>query len=101
MIRSYRKKPVVILAALLDLSNLDAVARWCGGSVLKGHDGVDGINICTLEGSMRALPGDYVICGISGEFYPCKADIFHGSYETARPVDEVDVDDDNREAGGE
>ena len=30
---------------------------------------------------MRASIGDYIICGIKGEFYPCKPDIFENSYE--------------------
>lgn len=35
----------------------------------------------TLEGAMRAEIGDYVIKGIKGEIYPCKADIFELSYD--------------------
>jgi hypothetical protein len=30
---------------------------------------------------MRASLGDYVIKGVSGEFYPCKPDIFAETYE--------------------
>ena len=37
--------------------------------------------IQTLEGAMRADKGDYIIKGIKGEIYPCKADIFEASYE--------------------
>lgn len=29
---------------------------------------------------MKAIPLDYIIKGIYGEFYPCKPDIFEGSY---------------------
>lgn len=39
------------------------------------------LKISTLEGEMRARPGDYVIRGIRGEFYPCKPDIFAATYE--------------------
>lgn len=39
------------------------------------------LEIETLEGTMRANPGDYIITGIKGEKYPCKADIFEASYE--------------------
>ena len=35
----------------------------------------------TLEGAMAASPGDWVICGIKGEFYPCKPDIFAATYD--------------------
>lgn len=37
--------------------------------------------ILTLEGTMQADRGDYVIKGIKGEIYPCKADIFEASYD--------------------
>jgi hypothetical protein len=37
--------------------------------------------IRTLEGDMRVSPGDYVIRGVQGEFYPCKPDIFEATYE--------------------
>lgn len=39
------------------------------------------IAIDTLEGTMRALPGDYIIRGVQGEFYPCKPDIFAATYD--------------------
>ena len=43
--------------------------------------GYDHILIPTLEGNMRALPGDYIIKGVQGEFYPCKPDIFEATYD--------------------
>lgn len=39
--------------------------------------------ITTLEGAMEAMPGDYIIKGVKGEFYPCKPDIFAATYEPA------------------
>lgn len=41
------------------------------------------ISIETLEGTMRADVGDWVICGVKGELYPCKPDIFEQTYEPA------------------
>ena len=35
----------------------------------------------TLEGKMQASIGDYIIKGVSGEFYPCKPDIFKMTYD--------------------
>jgi hypothetical protein len=32
---------------------------------------------------MEALPGDWIIRGVQGEFYPCKPDIFAAIYEPA------------------
>lgn len=55
----YRKKPVVIEAYQTDKS----------------------MNIETLEGTMHASPGDFIITGVNGEQYPCKPDIFEKTYE--------------------
>lgn len=41
------------------------------------------ITIRTLEGSIHASAGDFVIRGVQGEFYPCKPDIFAQTYEPA------------------
>lgn len=43
------------------------------------------IMIATLEGVMRAGPGDWIIKGVKGEFYPCKPDIFEATYEKVEP----------------
>lgn len=84
----YRKKPVVIEARQLVISgeheNLDALALWCDGKVrFTYHNGepIPHIIIPTLEGDMRADPGDYIIQGIHGEFYACKPDIFVKTYD--------------------
>jgi hypothetical protein len=46
------------------------------------HDKVrGGLVIKTLEGEHLASIGDYIIKGVNGEFYPCKPDIFHKTYE--------------------
>lgn len=37
--------------------------------------------IKTLEGDMTASPGDYIIQGLRGEFYPCKPDVFSLKYQ--------------------
>ncbi len=39
--------------------------------------------VVTLEGTMRADVGDYIITGVQGEPYPCKPDIFRATYEPA------------------
>jgi hypothetical protein len=39
------------------------------------------INIHTLEGIMTAELHDIIICGVKGELYPIKADIFTETYE--------------------
>ena len=35
----------------------------------------------TLEGRHQANPGDWIIRGVKGEFYPCKPDIFAATYD--------------------
>ena len=37
--------------------------------------------IQTLEGPLRAAPGDWIITGLRGEQYPCKPYIFEKTYE--------------------
>ena len=55
----YRKRPVVVDAEQIHETVL----------------------IETLEGTMRADPGDWVVTGVKGERYPVKPDIFHATYE--------------------
>ena len=38
-------------------------------------------SIKTLEGTICAFSGDWIIRGVQGEFYPCKPDIFAATYE--------------------
>lgn len=78
----YRKRPVVIDALLFDGGNGADVADWSGGTVDE-----DRVMIPTIEGDLTASPGDYVIRGVAGEFYPCKPDIFAATYEpTGEPA---------------
>ena len=49
--------------------------------VVKAFYTPEPILIETLEGTMRADKGDWVICGVNGEHYPCKPDIFDKTYE--------------------
>lgn len=58
--RPYRKLPVTIQAR---------------GPIAESEQ------IETLEGVMRADVGDYIICGVQGELYPCKPNIFNATYE--------------------
>jgi len=82
-VRQYKKRPVIIDACQLTPDNIEAVEAWCGGSIkgilLPREDRC--IDIQTLEGEMRAIMYDYIICGVRGEFYPCKPYIFKLTYE--------------------
>lgn len=80
----YRKKPVVIEAWQFYGANGASLASWCGGI----HDDAEEaptIIISTLEGTMTASLGDWIIRGVQGEFYPCKPDIFAATYEYVAP----------------
>lgn len=80
----YRKKPVVIEARQLG-QNYDEncfIVEWCNGIAVDEEDnGNHLIAIDTLEGRMYGDPGDWIIKGVKGEFYPCKPDIFEATYE--------------------
>jgi hypothetical protein len=85
--QNFRKKPVIIQAMLWDgqqdtLNLLMQIGMKYGG-YRTASDGktISNLTIQTLEGSMSASIGDFIIKGIKGEFYPCKPDIFHKSYE--------------------
>ena len=79
----FKKKPVVIEAKQLTISNLESLEQWCKGSIkgraLPPEERV--IDIWTLEGEMRAEIGDWIIKGVLGEFYPCKPNVFELTYE--------------------
>ena len=86
----FRKKPVVVEAEQFNGSADEAgrIARWCGGATayVGGNSKRKTparyvIDIMTLEGTMRAESGDWIIQGVKGEFYPCKPDIFEATYE--------------------
>ena len=82
-IKNYRKNPVEIRAVINDGSDdcFLAIANRpfnTGSTVTQNNDGT--INVKTLEGVMKANVGDYVICGINGELYPCKPDVFKKTY---------------------
>jgi hypothetical protein len=81
----YRKKPVEIEAVRWDGTNVDELCGFAlGAASLRRNLGDQRrLVIETLEGIMTAMPGDWIIRGIKGEFYPCKPDIFAASYEPA------------------
>jgi len=96
----YRKKPVEVEAMRLlaepiargavKIDPADMIVAQASGWMLgngfnrfrvHGEHRPFGIAIDTLEGTMVANPGDWIIRGVQGEFYPCKPDIFAATYE--------------------
>ncbi|HEY2301817.1 MAG TPA: hypothetical protein VGH66_07985 [Acidimicrobiales bacterium] len=84
-IRRFRKRPVVIEAipASEIILGGDDLPDWLVNAELNGTVEVygDRVDIRTLEGTMTADPGDWIICGVKGELYPCKPEIFEATYE--------------------
>lgn len=89
--QKYRKKPVVIEAMQWDGTTASAtptinwaldhdvtITYYCGDEC---RSDLHVLLVSTLEGAMKAQPGDYIIKGVQGEFYPCKPDIFASTYE--------------------
>jgi hypothetical protein len=81
MIRKYRKKPVVIEALQWRGSPDNLALREFVGEALYFDGLAENPFIGTLEGDHLVSPGDFVIKGVQGEFYPCKPDIFEQTYE--------------------
>lgn len=84
--KKYRKKPVEIEAVQVTQRNGEEIESWIGASAKSYDVGMapgmtHHIDIDTLEGTMRADVGDWIIKGVKGEFYPCKPDIFEATYE--------------------
>ena len=83
----FRKKPVVVDAFRLGKDYIpdwffdgDRVSIHCPGNAFNVI-GFLTADIETLEGTMHADYGDYIIKGVNGELYPCKPNIFEKTYE--------------------
>ena len=97
----YRKKPVVVNAEKWSgwkrfkdcdkyhpvIKPLPLFMSFSIGMSLGSYHGTNGIPpqklgwVRTLEGGHIIQPGDWLIEGVEGEFYPCKPDIFEKTYE--------------------
>ena len=86
MIKNYRKKPVEIQAVVFNRDNFQEVRNFTNFqahslTIDRRPNGKCTCIIPTLEGQHIATEGDYIIRGVEGEFYPCKPEIFHKTYE--------------------
>lgn len=84
IVKEVRKKSVVVQAAQWDGTEVCATAiiAWAGssGEILR-HAGARVLAVDTLEGTMAASPGSWIIRGLKGEFYPIADDIYQATYE--------------------
>lgn len=87
----YRKKPIEIEAFRLGIHPIpDWFMNRISDNTIRTYGAyrqLERAEISTLEGIMTAVRGDYIIQGVAGEIYPCKADIFLASYD---PVEQKD-----------
>ncbi|MGX5660025.1 hypothetical protein ACWKWV_09925 [Castellaniella ginsengisoli] len=92
------KRPVVIEAIQYTGKPLNAydIGQWAhagrppeANAIVLNH--VTHLVIRTLEGDMYAAPGDWIIKGVKGEFYPCKPDIFAATYSPEIVLTEADA----------
>ena len=60
-------------------NNVMTIMAFAGDKITINPDKT--LTVHTLEGDMTGNVGDYIIKGISGEFYPCKHDIFKRTYD--------------------
>ena len=77
----YRKKPIVVEARQTGKESWRKLAEWCGGKIVVDGRRIVAITIKTLEGTMWARKGDWILKGAAGEFYPVKRDIFPLTFE--------------------
>lgn len=81
VLTKYRKKPVVIEAMRMpELKNqeYEDLRDWLDDKA-SGHG--SSLLIHTAEGDMIANPGDWIIRGVEGDFYPCKDSVFKATYD--------------------
>jgi hypothetical protein len=80
----YRKRPVEVQAVQWTGNNMGEIASMFTADLKAispmGRSG-ETLSIRTLEGTMTAQRGDWIIRGVQGEPYPCKPDIFEATYE--------------------
>lgn len=104
-VNNYISVPVEIEAVKWCGWNAEEICEWSGGAVCQQiscggwPDDLDILLINTLEGTMKANLGDFIIKGVLGEFYPCKPAAFYKKYIPLKCVNntndtvESEVDD--------
>lgn len=85
MFEGYISNPVVVHAVQLTEENVDDVLEEMQKNAkgVRPVKGAVGILVPTLEGTMHATPGQWIIRGTEGEYYPCKDSVFQRKYSPA------------------
>lgn len=78
MVKRFRKKPVVVEAMQWrgpeDNADLVQFAQYYVSIA-------NVVYITTREGGLKVSPGDWIVKGTAGEFYPVKPEIFKDVYD--------------------
>jgi len=81
----FRKRAIEVEAIQWTNDNTSAVLTFVGEhgyyGEIRGDFHIPHIAIQTLEGTLYASFGDWIIRGVQGELYPVKPDIFEATYE--------------------
>jgi hypothetical protein len=86
----YRKKPIEVEAIRWTGNNFLHITKFLGlhgpatgwaWEQAESPEERERLKIFTLNGPVWVPPGDWIIKGVQGEFYPCKPDIFEQTYE--------------------
>lgn len=86
----YTSRPITVEAFKWDGASTTDEPQWFQDAVSgEGQEGLPqaeilpsgGVDIATMEGTMRANVGDWIIRGTEGEIYPCKDSVFRRKYE--------------------
>ena len=79
-----KKKPVEVeVIQYKGINSLTEIIVWCG-SKAKYRRVKQQLFIETLEGTLEAKLGDYIVKGVKGEFYPVEKSIFEETYDIVK-----------------
>jgi hypothetical protein len=83
--RKFRKKIAVVEAVQWSGSNWHQVYDFAGHEVFTTSGN---LFVKTPDGTLGASPGDWIVKGVKGNFYPCPNDIFQEIWEEVDDEDE-------------
>ena len=92
MSNEYRQKPIIVKAWRWNGDqNLSGAPDWIQSAYETGKIQITSdykdqtyMTIYKTHGNLRVYSGDYVIKGVQGGIYPCKADTFHAAHESVQ-----------------
>jgi hypothetical protein len=77
----YIKKPHAVEAVQLTRTNVEFLANWCGGVVIRERQAYISLDIPNLFGSLRVQVGDYLTKDEQGRFDRVSESEFESAYQ--------------------